>query len=599
MAMEEFVSQIEDNITENESESSGKSDLRHELRIQYRLARRNISGFLRNLFRKNFTNILLITADTPPTDYITLLQKQYPDKVISVLVPLFSVEDRHLEKTSVKIDYYIQGKMSSAHLYKILDEFNNIQIYGVYAEEFAAIENKQDIFNIKNISRFVKIARKVALKLKPGIIHAENIPFFAGLELESRWLSGYPIKVAQFINNYKMYGETEPFIAAVTFANKKEIKKICRDNTVKNCISAIFNTNPPKNIKKTEAYINYILKKYDEYRKNVDDKEDTKENINLRRMNERILKIFPQMAYKKEKYYNPVYYSMKQASAKVVHTLSDDKPSWADSISGTISLPLKSTTSDNYKLHESFNQENFRETRFLNKKYIIREFSRKRIELKFFDLGIFGEENTGIRGYLEPFISTPLIFYTINAQTPLQDIKTATLSILKAFEEGKNIQVIYNYPKGLNNSYLNSLFDFVESQTVLNGRWLAIEGKINIPQFLAAADMILIPSSNCFKIETLLYNALKNGCIPLISGQDFTNYNISDIFDDLISGCVFKTKKTENSDTEYESLLKKALDFYNANNSSWNLIVKNALNYDSSWDFKSLEEYNNIYEELI
>lgn len=599
MAMEEFTSQIENNIVEIESEVSDKNDLCHELRIQYRLTRKKISRFLRNLFKKNFTNILLITVDTPPTDYITMLQKQYPDKVISVLVPLFSDEDRHMKKTSVKIDYYIQGKTSSAYLYKIPDEFNNIQIYGVFTEEFARIENKQDIYNIKNISRFVKIARKIALKLKPGVIHAENIPFFAGLELESRWSSGYPIKTAQFFNNYRMYEETEPFIAAVTFANKKEIKKICRDNTIKNCISAIFNASSQKNIKKTETYINYILKKYDEYRKNVSQKEDTKENINLRRMNERILKMFPQMAYKKEQCYNPIYYSLKQASAKVIHTLSDDKPSWADSIADTIYLPLKCTLSDNYKLHENFNQENFRDTRFLNKKYIIREFSRKRIELKFFDLGIFEEEDTGIRGYLEPFISTPLIFYTINAQTTLQDIKTATLSILKAFEEGKNIQVIYNYPKGLNNSYLNSLFDFVESQTVLNGRWVALEGKIKIPQFLAASDMILIPSSNSYKIEPLLFNALKQGCIPLISGRDFTNYNISDIFDNLVSGCVFKTKKTDNNDTEFESLLIKTLDFYNTNNSSWNLIIKNAMNYDCSWDFKSLEEYNNIYEELI
>ena len=34
-----------------------------------------------------------------------------------------------------------------------------------------------------------------------------------------------------------------------------------------------------------------------------------------------------------------------------------------------------------------------------------------------------------------------------------------------------------------------------------------------------------------------------------------------------------------------------------ANNpASWNLLIKNAMNYDAYWIFKTIEKYNEIYE---
>ena len=152
----------------------------------------------------------------------------------------------------------------------------------------------------------------------------------------------------------------------------------------------------------------------------------------------------------------------------------------------------------------------------------------------------------------------------------------------------------------MNCDYLKKMFDFFESQHVLNGKWLALEGKINFPQFVSGADMILIPSDNCLKMENCLYNALRFGCIPILSQNSYINSGISDIFDDLINGCVFRAKSdsVENG-SEYEYVFLKALDFYTNNNTCWNPIIKNALNYDSSYDFETLEKYNNIYEELL
>ena len=43
----------------------------------------------------------------------------------------------------------------------------------------------------------------------------------------------------------------------------------------------------------------------------------------------------------------------------------------------------------------------------------------------------------------------------------------------------------------------------------------------------------------------------------------------------------------------------KALNLYQNNPSSWNLLIKNCMNYDSSWNFKILEKYGKIYDELL
>ncbi len=598
--MEDIVSQIENASSERASEQKNRNDLYHEICLRYRLARKTFSSFLRNYLKKDFINILYITAEEPPTDYIMSFQRQYPDKAIKVLIPLFNIDNDKTGKAFAKIDYFMHGKMNSASLCHVRSGVHNVQIFGIYTENFSKIENHKDIYSMKNLAEFVKAARKAAHVLKPDIIHAENIPLLMGLELENSWLSGSPIKYVQSVYNYQMFKDTEPFITAVTFANKNEMKRICSDKNIRKNLSIIFNTELPKTVNKTLAYINYILKKYDEYRKNVGAEKDSQENVILKRMDERILRLFPKMAYKDKSLYNPLYYSLKCANAKILYSKPEEEPKWADSVKNILSLPIKSNIDNDNKIHSEFDTDNFKEVRFLNKRYVLREFSQKRIELKFIDLNIFAEEDVNIHGYLDSFYRAPLFFIPLNEYTDLQYIKTVSLAVLKAFELKKNIQVIFNYPKNMNNTYLNSLLDFFESQHILRGKWLALEGKINIPQFVSGADMILIPSDNYLKIENFLFNALKYGCIPVLSKNGFTNSGISDIFDDLNNGCVFRAKSdSEDSTSEYENVFLKALDFYTNNNTCWNPIIKNAMNYDYTYDFETLEKYNSIYEELL
>jgi len=93
--------------------------------------------------------------------------------------------------------------------------------------------------------------------------------------------------------------------------------------------------------------------------------------------------------------------------------------------------------------------------------------------------------------------------------------------------------------------------------------------------------------------------AMKYGCIPVASGIGIYNDTISDIFDDITLGCGFKTKSSnmfnENAFEKFFQTVSKALKLYTQNPASWNLIIKNALNYNPDWTFDKVEKFNTIY----
>lgn len=609
MAMGEIVSEeqvynIDETAVETSSEQQEEGvDLKYELYIQYRLVRKKISAFIRETIKKNFSNILYITAEAIPTDFIIKLQRQYPDKVIQVLIPLFE-EDKSLEKTTLGFDYFLQNKNYNASVYRIPYINNGIKVYGIYTKKFSEIKHFKDIYNIKYLAHFTKIARKVALKLKPDLIQADNIPLLMGLELGSRWTSGYPIKFIQSVHNLSMYDNIESFWAAINIANKNEMKRIQKDTVIQKNLAILFNIEFTKKFKKFRGCLNYLYKHYDEYRTKVSQKEQTKENIILGRLNERINKLFPNISIK----YNPAQLSYKKANGRIINSLRNNNTIKTELINNYNCLIKKSEQKFENKIKHSFDISNFREARSLNNKYLIREFSEKRIETKFIDLSLFTSNEININGYLDSFYKAPLIFVPFNEYVKESDIKTASIAILKLFELRKNIQVIFNMPKDLNSQYLKALFEFFASQNALNGKWLAIEGNLNIPQFMSSSDIMLIPSGECLNIENTLFAGLKYGCIPIVSNDGICGNIIKDIFDDMNTGCGFKAEKIILSNNEdfvekerevYTNAVLRALKFMIDNKASWNLLIENAMKYDSSWDFRSIEKYNNLYEDII
>lgn len=116
----------------------------YQLKTNFRYTRKVLSRFLKR-FRKNENNtILFLTKGELPLDFIAEFRKQYPEKCIKVLIPIDSFEG--LEKLNYDVEYFLQNKMNTASLFKLKQNHENVQIYGIYSESFPVmIENSSSI----------------------------------------------------------------------------------------------------------------------------------------------------------------------------------------------------------------------------------------------------------------------------------------------------------------------------------------------------------------------------------------------------------------------------------------------------------------------
>ncbi len=582
----------------NKSSSNFKAELR--------LFRKKIMRFFKQRQNNFFKNVLLITLGDLPIDFIKAFQKQYPDKIISILTAIDDTDG--LENTSIRFEYYLQNRINTAGLYKFPRNIDNINIYGLYSPAFSGFDRTR----LQYLAPFVKAARICAKKLSPDVIHADNIPFFLGEEFEK---VSYPIKVVQIIKDFSQFetNKTEAFWTAINLVDKKGMKRICRDKIIKKCIASLFNLHNTRRFYQLRECLEFIYMNYFKFRKYIDKCEDIDENILFSRMNARVLQLFPQMAYEDDMFCNAMYHTLKKTNfwAVISKTYYDEIFNFPE-LSGKLYNRILNTKNKSsyvlygcdarfHKIYQQFNSENFRDLRDRNKKYLIKEFSPERIKAKFLDIKLFEEENYTIHGYLDSFYNAPLIFIgSTNANDILgEGIDIDFNVIFKLFELNKNLLVIINIPDGLKNDYIKTRINFLEKNYSLNGRWIFIDGKINLAQFYSASDMAFFPRRiNPTKIEH--YLSMKYGCIPVVSRTGIYNDTVADIFDDITYGCGFKTKipltRDEDANKVYCETVLKALNIYSKNPASWNLLIKNAMNYDSGWKFNIIEQYNSMYD---
>jgi len=252
-------------------------------------------------------------------------------------------------------------------------------------------------------------------------------------------------------------------------------------------------------------------------------------------------------------------------------------------------------------IYKLFTANNFREYRARNKKYLVREFSKARIRTNFIDTKFFANKEHLLKGYLDSATDAPLIFCKFSTNIFAEGADIALTIILKLLETHPNLQVIINMPDGMQNSSVKSWVEYLEQNEEMYGRWLFIDGKINLSQFYASADLTLLPARENPTSE-LHYLALKYGCIPVASRNGIYNDTISDIFEDMTTGCGFKTKtKLTNDEDSFASFMKvteKAINLYTNNPASWNLLIENAMNIDCGWNFEVIEKFNEIYDKM-
>ncbi len=630
----------------------GNADFKFELKTYLRFLRRKFSSKVREKMQKNFTNIVFLTLDCPtftpsslrddnPLEYIAKMRSQYPDNDIRVLIPIINVDEdfrsskklilnidnklKTLEKTNIKFEFFLQNKVQEAIVYKFPKDDSNIEVYGIYSSAFSYIKNINYISRLQYLAPFVKSARIAIKKLTKekfpvDIVHCENIPFYLGGEFENRL--PYQAKVLQMVKDFTQIdvAKMEAFWAAINLADKKSMKRICNDSLIKKYLATLFNLHNTKRFYQINECLSFIYKNYYKFRKFVEKGEDIEENLIFNRLNSRILQLFPQMAYEEELYFHPMIFSLKrsdywvttsktyykeifenpQLSGKMFRYImkNKDKSSYVSYGIDSEKYPLENTR----QVYQDFNKDNFRNNRNKNKSALIRELSSDRIKTAFIDPTLFRGSDVKIYGNLDSFYDAPLFFANPTNEIFANGVDILFNTILKLFELHKNIQVIICIKDGMKANFIKNWVEFLGKDKYLNGRWVFIDGEINSSKFLSAADMILLPRrANMTSNEHFL--AMHYGCVPIASKSGILNDTISDIFDDINLGCGFKTKTSllveEDSNEIFLVPVMKALNIYQNNPSSWNLLIKNCLKHSSSWDFKILEKYNKIYKNLV
>lgn len=584
-------------------------DYLYDLRVRARLLRKKTSYYLRNKFYKYFTTILYITDSEVPLDYIHAFRKQYPDKNFKVLKPILKLT-RGLIKTPITFDFYLQNKQHTAVLYKFKKTRDNVETYGLYSSSWEG----QNLEDLQYLALYTKAMRICVKQLNSKLVHCcSKIPFFLGAEFESKL--HYPAKVLQIIDDFSIYEmkQNEAFWALINIVDKKGMKKICRDKLIQKCIASLFNLHNTKRFTQLRECLEFIYKNYSKFRQQINVQDNIEENILFRRLNTRVVQLFPQVDIQDDKFYNPMKFTLKKVDfwALTSETYYDSVFKTPE-LAGGISDYLEKTKlkSDFVKvcadipetiLYKNFTQDNFRECRGINKKYLLKEFSVDRIKTNFVDRALFSSEDYVIKGYLDSFYEAPLMFGTYSPEIFQEGVDIVFTTILKLFEEHKNIQVIINIPKGLENPYIKAWVEFLEENSSFAGRWIFIDAELNLGKFMASSDVILLPR-RVNTVSEIHYIALKYGCIPITSNCGMLNDTIVDIFDDISCGCGFKSSisfftKDDVNDV-YLNLVKKALGVYTQNPASWNLLIKNAMNQNFTWDFESIAKYNFIYNNL-
>lgn len=615
-------------------------DIIQELKTYFRLFRKKFSNVVREKMQKNFTNILLITLDNP-IEYISEMRNQYPDNDIRVLVPIINVNEETrvskkltleidgkfqvLEKTSISFEFFLQNRIQTATVYKFPKNKSNVTVYGVYSPIFSRVKQVSDLSRLQYLAPFLKSARITVKKMgkenfSPDIVHCENIPYYLGGEFETKLPTR--VKILQIIKDFTQIdiAKSEAFWAAINLADKNAMRKICRDQIIKKCVAKLFNLHNTKRFYQMKDCLNFIYKNYYKFRKYIDKGEDIDENIIFNRLNARIMQIFPNIAHGEELYFNPMMYTLKKCdfwattsktyykeiyenpklTGKMFKQIekSKEKSSYVSFGCDMTKYPRENTR----MIYECFNTENFRDIRVKNKTAILKEFSLDRIKTNFVDPTLFKGEGVKIYGSLDSFYESPLLFANPSPEIFANGVDILFNTILKLFELHKNIQVIICIKDGMKINFVKTWIDFLAQNKYWNGRWVFIDGEVNLPKFFASSDMVLIPRrANITTPDHFI--AMNYGCVPVASRSGILNDTIPDIFDDIVGGCGFKTKSGLLSEEDTNELfltpMIKALNLYQNNPNSWNLLIKNCMNKDFGWNFKILEKYNKIYGNLL
>ena len=554
-------------------------------------------------------------------DFSKAYKKYLPENEITVILPLYNVKEPQnvifqngfkSVSTGIKFKYKFGLNTSYAHIYKVENPLNNVNITYIYSPVYSHLAEiyKGNVFtNSIAFSNAVLtyLDRYIEDKNLPDIIHTTDFPVFLK-NYKSDKLKN--IKLVHVVHNAGMFYQilTDTFQAACCMFDKNKFSNLFKDKDFKNLCHILYKKYKKpifhfiQNITKECLYIN---ENYNEIKADITNKE-VLEILSLAVSN-----FFSEQEIEDKLTFNPIKKCLNESNFWITDSptyyeeLFEDKY-FSDGLYKTIldtkeksKAVLAGIDTERYNPINSTNvafkleNNNIEEFKYKNKQYLISNFSIEKIQSNKIDPELLSSKKILIAGNLKLIENSILIFMSSRLDIYQKGIDVAFSAMSKILKE-RNVQFIFSSPGSMNEKLIADYIKLFSKDKNLDGRFVIIDSYIPFERYCAGSDLFLMPS----RFEPCGFSqliAMRFGCIPVVCATGGLNDTVTNNYNG------FKTPhslKQSQSNEEFMKILFKAVDEIQNKQTRINYVT-NDLNYDCSWNANKIKEYDNIYEKVI
>ncbi len=551
-------------------------------------------------------------------DYSFAYKKYFPKDEISVILPLYNMKSikpaveisGYQLKQDISFDYTYGINKGHCIVYKTIKPYNDIPAIFLYSDDFSIYEKIYDGDIFRNSCSFSFAVLEYLKKLKnderPDILQTTDFPVFKSQIGENPEIN---TKIVHIIHNgaTPYQSVTNAMQTIFCLGSKKLIDKYFDDIEVINVMNNLYEklTTKKSDIETVAKYISInctsILKK----------EENIKEIAFLSKKAALILDdlvnencIFNPIKYNVEtcdfwltdspSYYEDILRDIKYTGEQLYYSLKKTENKSGAVLAGVD--PKRYDPNNSKNIFVNYNLDNFEKMRRENRKYLFENLTKEKI--KNYNKLLFSDPLYKTEGYLKEIDNSILIFMSARADIFQKGIDVA-FSAIDEVIQNENIQFIFSSPNSFNINYIQKFISYVKNNPLYEGRYVFIDSYIPNEMYCAGADLFLMPS----RFEPCGFSqliAMRFGCIPVVTKTGGLNDTVFDYNSNKNKGNGFKSDYGIiecNTSSDYVNTLKRAVDTIK-NKEVKNKIIRNAMNYDSSWNKEKVEGYHKIYNKV-
>lgn len=585
----------------------------------------------------NKNQIALISLEFPPyakasgmgdnnRDFAVCYKDLFRNNDIRVIMPFYNSPEflSGAKETNICFKFQYGVRNGEAQVYKIENPKDNIPVYCIRSDTFLNIEKPyqhKDIklfgfcsaFSNSAIVALEKISKNEKESFNPKVIHLTDWhTSLCGLRKARYFLNNKTIVHAIHNIGTGYQGDIFPFFALLLFYSRNEIEKILKYENFKTLILQLAKNNQ-------EIISSCEVKKILCDIANNIDKIATANNFEIiAELNNIVVNIFPNKHYDSKCYFSALGEGICDCDSWIV-----DSPKYFEEITKYPQVYAPSLESivnnnknkghgiligtdsrlynpnDSTKIHFGYNFENFENGKLKNKLFIQEKFSKSH-NIDFTDKLVTDIQNAQIKGFLNVDKDAIMLFSASRFDINQKGIDTLLVLSKVILDVYPNVQFVFAGPDYIkNNSNVTEFFlREIMNSDLYNGRVLLIDSFIPMQQYLAAADFFLMPS----RFEpggTSQFQAMRYGCIPIVRNTGGLANVIVTAQENCKLSNGFKTQysyfETDEPEKDYLNAVQNALYIYQNDKKGYSLLVKNAMNYDSTWE-NSAKLINDLYK---